>query len=137
MGNIGSSFIRKAYSSLGCVGFPEELLALLDTIRRRHVDNWKDTNVLMGLVFIGGRVAALRPDCVDLAAEMVLSCRSDASRWSLDIQRVLSSLQPNADRQEIDALRVKLIEVNICIALTFPMGKHNKVFMKRLLVLCP
>jgi len=113
-------FVRKAYTSLGCTGFPEELLRLLENIRRKHVDNWKDHYVLLTIIVISQRISSLRPDCIDMAAELLVYCRDDAVKWSKDIQRILSSLS-NAPRKEIDDLRVKLIEVNICCALTFPI----------------
>lgn len=46
------------------------------------------------------------------------NCRKDTVRWSAEIQRILSSLT-SAPRKEVDSLRIKLIEVNCCIALTF------------------
>lgn len=47
--------------------------------------------------------------------------RENIVKWnyrSCEIQRILSSLTA-APREEIDSLRIKLIEVNCCIAVTF------------------
>ncbi len=56
------------------------------------------------------------------AFKLLGACRKDAVRWSHEIQRILSSLTA-APRNEVDSLRIKLIEVNCCIALTFAVDE--------------
>jgi hypothetical protein len=67
-------------------------------------------------------VVQLNPAVERRGFNLTKLCCKDAVKWSEEVQRILKSLT-EAPRSEVDALRVKLIEVNCCIALTFKVDE--------------
>jgi len=129
------SFIREAHQDFGDPVFVEELLQIIGDIHMKHSNNWRDNFILLMIIQLALRVISFyasrsEETIIGMAVYLLAECRQVSVNWSKQIEDILATMV-NAPRDEIDALRIKLVEINICTALTFSMRSDR--ILKQLL----
>ncbi len=118
--------VREAHEDFLDSIFLQECLRIMEKLLAKHADNWQDHYILLMIVIFVVNVAERSNDqsILSPASTLILKCRDLTEIWSKDIQSIISKMT-NANANEKDKLSLKLVEVNICRAMTF--GAHNQL----------
>lgn len=118
--------VREAHEDFSDAIFLQECLTIMDSLRAKHKDNWQDNYVILTVMVFAVNVAEKSDDRTVLgkAGTLILECRNLTKRWSEDILNIQSKMT-SADTMQKKNLTLKLVEVNICRALSF--GAHKRL----------
>lgn len=80
-----NEYMRENQLDFSCNEFCEEFFMLLDGIRLKHAENWKDHYVMLSVIYLTQTISQLNKAVERKAFKLLDTCRKDAVRWYLQI----------------------------------------------------
>lgn len=125
---LAENGVRVAHEDYSDAVFLQECLSTMDNLRAKHKDNWQNHYFILTVIVFAVNVAEKSDDrsILDSAGTLILKCRCLTETWSADIQKIMSKMtSTDTDTAEKNNLTLKLVEVNICRAISF--GAHKRL----------
>lgn len=127
--NSGNIWIRESHEDLRDEVFASEMLELLNKYLTIQENNWKHPSKMMIAILIAIRILELNDEnlIIEKAVSVLLYSRSICDDWMTRIQKAKSRCDCKEVKQ-IQSLRLNMVDVGICCALTFYASPKLKAF---------
>lgn len=124
-------WLRESHEDLCDEVFASEMLGLLTKYLSLQQDNWKHPLKMMIAILIATRILELNENdaIVETAINVLLFCRHICDDWMARIEKAKSQCDC-LEVEQIQSLRLNMVDVGICCALTFYASPKLEAFSK-------